>query len=88
MNTISIGVHKTLFGLTLRSLRGLGTYTQIRNCLGRSLFGPKRSISRQTSPIFSSDAPHRTQKLARLILNCLLFGLKTASLNSYSKPSG
>jgi hypothetical protein len=32
-----------------------------------------------------SDAPpHRTQKLARLVLNCLLFGLKTADLGSYS----
>jgi hypothetical protein len=54
------------------------------NCFGRSRFGPKRPILRHTSPIFSSDAPHHTQKLARLTLNCLLLGLKTADLNSYS----
>jgi hypothetical protein len=38
---------------------------------------------RHTSPFFSSDAPHRTKKLARLALNCLLFSLKIADLNSY-----
>jgi hypothetical protein len=38
---------------------------------------------RHTSPIFSSDVPQRTQKLARLELNYLPFGLKTADLNSY-----
>jgi hypothetical protein len=42
-------------------------------------------ILRHTSPIFSSDAPHRTQKLARLAQNYLLFSLKTADLNSYEK---
>jgi hypothetical protein len=55
----------------------------LSNCLGRSCFDPKRPILHHTSPIFSSDAPHRTQKLANLTLNCLLFGLKTADLNSY-----
>jgi hypothetical protein len=38
---------------------------------------------RHTSPIFSSDALHRTQKLAHVALNYLLFGLKTPDLNSY-----
>jgi hypothetical protein len=57
------------------------------NCLGRSRFGPKRPILRHTSPIFSSDAPHRTQKLARLALNCLFFSPKTADLNSYKKKT-
>jgi hypothetical protein len=53
------------------------------NCLGRSRFGPKRPILRHTSPIFSSDATHRTQKMARRALTCLLSGLKTADMNCY-----
>jgi uncharacterized protein YfaT (DUF1175 family) len=58
-----------------------------RNCLGSSRFGPKRPLDRHTSPIFSSDTLHRTRKLARLALNCLVFGLKTADLNSYPQTT-
>jgi hypothetical protein len=38
---------------------------------------------RHTAPTFSSDVPHRTQKVARLTLNFVLFGLKATDLSSY-----
>ena len=50
-----------------------------RKNLAAPILTEKGQFFDHTSPLFSPDALHRTQKAARLLKNCLLFRFKTAA---------